>query len=447
MDKPAADAARGRRRPRVLPRPARRGRGQVVPRRQALQAAQAVAVVSARRGCRCRPACDAAPSSRSTTSACASPASRRSTASPSRSAQRELFADHRPQRRRQDLDLQRALRRLPAAAGRGRASSATTSSARSRTGIARAGHGAHVPEHRAVREPHRARQPDARPPHRTCATARSPRCAWLGRARREELAAPRGRRGDRRLPRDRAVPQAARSACCPTASRSASSSAARWRWSRSCCCSTSRWPGMNLEETEDMARFILDIRDELGIPMILVEHDMGLVMDLADRVLVLDFGAADRHRHARARSSATPTSSAPTWARSTPTAERRRPEATRDRDAEPRRRDHHASPRGSATGRSARPTRVAMREKDFGIWQEITWARLLGAPSQIVAHGLLALGVEPGDRVAIHSENRREWLFADLGDRRRPRRSRRPLPDQPGRRGAATCSPTPARRC
>jgi branched-chain amino acid transport system ATP-binding protein len=48
--------------------------------------------------------------------------------------------------------------------------------------------------------------------------------------------------------------------------------------------------GMNLEETEDMARYILDIRDELSIPMILVEHDMGLVMDLADRVLVLDFG-------------------------------------------------------------------------------------------------------------------------------------------------------------
>lgn len=48
--------------------------------------------------------------------------------------------------------------------------------------------------------------------------------------------------------------------------------------------------GMNLEETEDMARFVLDIRDELGIPIILVEHDMGLVMDIADRVLVMDFG-------------------------------------------------------------------------------------------------------------------------------------------------------------
>jgi branched-chain amino acid transport system ATP-binding protein len=48
--------------------------------------------------------------------------------------------------------------------------------------------------------------------------------------------------------------------------------------------------GMNLEETEDMARFILDIREELGIAMILVDHDMGLVMDIADRIMVLDFG-------------------------------------------------------------------------------------------------------------------------------------------------------------
>lgn len=48
--------------------------------------------------------------------------------------------------------------------------------------------------------------------------------------------------------------------------------------------------GMNAEETEDMARFILDIRDQLKIAMIMVEHDMRLVMDLADRVMVIDFG-------------------------------------------------------------------------------------------------------------------------------------------------------------
>jgi branched-chain amino acid transport system ATP-binding protein len=48
--------------------------------------------------------------------------------------------------------------------------------------------------------------------------------------------------------------------------------------------------GMNLEETEDMARYVLEARRELRLPMILVEHDMHLVMDIADRVMVLDFG-------------------------------------------------------------------------------------------------------------------------------------------------------------
>src|SRR5213594_1386039 len=48
--------------------------------------------------------------------------------------------------------------------------------------------------------------------------------------------------------------------------------------------------GMNLEETEDIARFILDIKEELGVTQILVDHDMGVVLDIADRVIVLDFG-------------------------------------------------------------------------------------------------------------------------------------------------------------
>ena len=48
--------------------------------------------------------------------------------------------------------------------------------------------------------------------------------------------------------------------------------------------------GMNREEKEDMARFILDIYEERGTAMVLIDHDMGLVMDIADRVVVLDFG-------------------------------------------------------------------------------------------------------------------------------------------------------------
>jgi len=48
--------------------------------------------------------------------------------------------------------------------------------------------------------------------------------------------------------------------------------------------------GMNMEEKEDMSRFILDINDEFGTTMVLIEHDMGVVMDLSDRVVVLDYG-------------------------------------------------------------------------------------------------------------------------------------------------------------
>ncbi len=49
--------------------------------------------------------------------------------------------------------------------------------------------------------------------------------------------------------------------------------------------------GMNLEETEDMARYILDINEEWGVTVLLVEHDMGVVMDISDKVVVLDFGS------------------------------------------------------------------------------------------------------------------------------------------------------------
>jgi branched-chain amino acid transport system ATP-binding protein len=48
--------------------------------------------------------------------------------------------------------------------------------------------------------------------------------------------------------------------------------------------------GMNLEEKQDMCRFVLDINDEYGTTVVLIEHDMGVVMDISDRVVVLDYG-------------------------------------------------------------------------------------------------------------------------------------------------------------
>ena len=48
--------------------------------------------------------------------------------------------------------------------------------------------------------------------------------------------------------------------------------------------------GMNVEEKQDMSRFIMDVNDEFGTTIVLIEHDMGVVMDISDRVVVLDYG-------------------------------------------------------------------------------------------------------------------------------------------------------------
>jgi branched-chain amino acid transport system ATP-binding protein len=48
--------------------------------------------------------------------------------------------------------------------------------------------------------------------------------------------------------------------------------------------------GMNLEEKEDMSRFIIDVNQQYGTTIALIEHDMGVVMDLSDRIVVLDYG-------------------------------------------------------------------------------------------------------------------------------------------------------------
>jgi len=48
--------------------------------------------------------------------------------------------------------------------------------------------------------------------------------------------------------------------------------------------------GMNLEEKEDMARYIVDLNEEFGMTVVMIEHDMGVVMDISDKVVVLDRG-------------------------------------------------------------------------------------------------------------------------------------------------------------
>ena len=59
------------------------------------------------------------------------------------------------------------------------------------------------------------------------------------------------------------------------------------------------------------------------------------------------------------------------------------------------------------------PDQIAMREKDFGIWREYNWSQTWDL-IEAAAHGLLALGVDAGDRVSIHAEDRPEWILLDL---------------------------------
>ena len=202
--------------------------------------------------------------------------------------------DHRPERRRQDVAAQHDLRLLqarlrPHFARRPRHHPETAERDR------RARRGAHVPEHRAVQRPHRARQPDARPP---CADA-------IGRAQVRAVLGPGPARGNRH-----------RAACeeiidflklqdlrkQPTAAL-AYGLRKRVELGRALALEPKvllldePMGGMNQDEKEDMARYILDVNQERGITVVLIEHDMGVVMDISDRVVVLDRGRAHRRRH------------------------------------------------------------------------------------------------------------------------------------------------------
>ena len=140
--------------------------------------------------------------------------------------------------------------------------------------------------------------------------------------------------------------------------------------------------------------------------MVLVEHDMGMVMDLADRVMALDFGIpiatgspaeiqsdAAGHRGLPGRVMTATTTAAP---------------PDRSGDLAGPTLPHILLARAAAS-----PESVAMRKKHLGVWRPYGW-REYADRAAAVAAGLRALGVEPGDKVAIQSENRPAWLLCDL---------------------------------
>ena len=150
-------------------------------------------------------------------------------------------------------------------------------------------HRAHVPEHPAV------------PDHDGAGERLVGRHARLkaritGSILRTPVRAPRGARGrgvrGRRCSGSSASGAASTSwpRTCPTATSGGSRSRARWPRSPSCCCSTSRRPGMNPQESEQLRELMQQLRDELGITILLIEHDMKVVMGISDRITVLDYG-------------------------------------------------------------------------------------------------------------------------------------------------------------
>ena len=171
--------------------------------------------------------------------------------------------------------------------------------------------------------------------------------------------------------------------------------------------------GMNVEEKEDMVRYILDIHELAGVTVVLIKHDMGVVMDISNRVTVLDFGKiiGDGTPAEVMENAQVVEAYLGAGQRRTESPQHHKPRAntvpmTRNRDA-------MTMPQLLHSLADTKPDNVAMQEKRYGIWQPTTWEAYRERVRDF-AHGLASLGVKRGDIIAVLGDNRPEWLISEL---------------------------------
>ena len=162
--------------------------------------------------------------------------------------------------------------------------------------------------------------------------------------------------------------------------------------------------GMNQDEKEDMARFVLDVNQERGVTVVLIEHDMGVVMDISDHVVVLDRGRKI------AEGAPADVQANPAVIAGVPRQQPREPVRMKP----PRRHRHrHAAQAAAPQHEGASPSRSGMREKDRGIWQSHTLARLLRPRARFRA-GAGGGGFKRGDKLSVLGDNRARLDWAQL---------------------------------
>ena len=175
--------------------------------------------------------------------------------------------------------------------------------------------------------------------------------------------------------------------------------------------------GMNFEEKEDMARYIVDLNEEFGMTVMMIEHDMGVVMDISHRVMVLDFGRKIAEGE-------------PAAVLADPHVKRaylgEEDEVLVDPDDKPA----AAGVRGMMdyAGRVAQADtypkllrlnarehggEIALREKDLGLWRVFTWNDYQARVHDF-ALGMVELGLGRGDVIGIIGDNRPDWVAAEI---------------------------------